>query len=64
MHYREVEVVRLPENVRRAQAVRRRINQFAVRNERRRLREPGRIPERPNFPPSLDRDPAPPSKPS
>ena len=53
VQHREIEVMRLLEDVRCAEAVRRRVDQFAVRNERRRLREPGRIPERPDFAPRL-----------
>ncbi len=49
MQHRKLEVMRLPKDVLRAEAVRRRVDQLAVRNERRRLREPGRIPERPDF---------------
>ena len=53
MQHRQLEIRRLAQNVRGAQSMRRRVDQLAVGNERCRLREPGRIPERSDFAASL-----------
>jgi hypothetical protein len=49
----KIVIARGGRNLRKPQAVRRRIDQFAVLDQCGRLRQPGRIPERADFPPRL-----------
>ena len=46
MHDGEIEILRLRNNLGQRGVMRGRVDQFAVRHQRGRLREPGRIPER------------------
>src|SRR5262249_38882192 len=49
VQYGEIVIARAVGNLRKLQAVRRRVDQFAVPDQSRRLRQPGRIPERAEF---------------